>query len=50
MEYLGNGGNLREPGRKENRLVKGVGGLLLGLFARIFWLFGGRGRYAMKPR
>jgi hypothetical protein len=50
MEVAGNGGELREPGRKGNRSGITPGGLLFGLFARDFWLFGWLGRYAMKPR
>jgi hypothetical protein len=38
MEVAGNTPNLRGRSRKENDLYFGVGGLLLELFGRIFWL------------
>jgi hypothetical protein len=49
MEYSGNGGELREPGRKGNRSGFTPGGLLFELFGRIFWLFGWGVGLSRKP-
>jgi hypothetical protein len=49
MEVAGNTPNPREPARKGNGLHFGVGGLLLGLFGRIFWLLVGAARLSRKP-
>jgi hypothetical protein len=49
MEVAGNTPNPREPARKENGLHFGVGGLLLELFGRIFWLFGWGVGLSRKP-
>jgi hypothetical protein len=49
MEVAGNTPNPREPARKGNGLHFGVGGLLLELFGRIFWLLVGAARLSRKP-
>jgi hypothetical protein len=49
MEVAGNTPNPREPARKGNGLHFGVGGLLLELFGRIFWLFGWGVGLSRKP-
>jgi hypothetical protein len=49
MEVAGNTPNPREPARKGNGLHFGVGGLLLELFGRFFWLLVGAARLSRKP-
>ena len=49
MEVLGNGGVWRAAGRKGNRSIFRVGGLLSQLFGRIFWLFQSACRLSSIP-